>query len=123
MMLWGLYIDPLYVWIFIITLLVSVGAQLMVSSAYRKWSNVKNGAGLTGGQVGQRIIGRTGLGVDRTVPVRVETPEQKMLAELRDKGIVTPGEYEAKRSRLCKTRKPKAALSFPTSSWSARPAN
>ena len=99
-MLWGWYIDPLYVWIFIITLLVSVGAQLMVSSVYRKWSNVKNGAGLTGGQVGQRIIGRTGLGVDRTVPVRVETPELRRLAELRDKGIVTPGEYEAKRKQI-----------------------
>lgn len=72
----------------------------MVSSAYRKWSKVKNGAGLTGGQIGQRIIGRTGLGVDRTAPVRVETPELRKLADLRDKGIVTPEEYEAKRKHI-----------------------
>lgn len=104
MMLWGLYIDPLYVWIFIITLLVSVGAQIMVSSAYRKWSKVKNGAGLTGGQVGQRILSRTGLGVDRTVPVRVETPELRKLAELRDKGIITPEEYEAKHKQILRNQ-------------------
>jgi Zn-dependent membrane protease YugP len=100
MSLWGWYIDPVYFLIFVITLLISVGAQIMVSSAYRKWSGVKNGAGLTGGQVGQRIIQKTGLGVDRSAPVRVETPELAKLADLRDKGIITAEEYEAKRVQL-----------------------
>ncbi len=100
MSLWGWYIDPVYLLIFVITLLISIGAQIMVSSAYRKWSGVKNGAGLTGGQVGQRIIQRTGLGVDRQAPVRVETPELTKLADLRDKGIVTQAEYEAKRKQI-----------------------
>ena len=83
MMLWGWHIDPVYLWIFVITLLISIVAQTMVSSAYRKWSGIKNGAGLTGGQVGQRIIQRTRLGVDREAPVHVETPELKKLADLR----------------------------------------
>ncbi len=100
MSFWGWYIDPVYFMIFVITLLISIGAQTMVSSAYRKWSAVKNSAGLTGGQIGQRIIQRTGLGVDRNAPVRVETPELTKLADLRDKGIVTQEEYQAKRKQL-----------------------
>jgi Zn-dependent membrane protease YugP len=100
MSLWGWYIDPLYFLIFFVTLLISVGAQIIVSSAYRKWSGVRNGAGLTGGQVGQRIIQKTGLGVDRNAPVHVETPELAKLADLRDKGIVTAEEYEAKRVQI-----------------------
>jgi len=100
MSFWGWYIDPVYFVIFIITFLISIGAQIMVSSAYRKWSAVRNNAGLTGGQVGQRIIQKTGLGVDRQAPVHVETPELSKLADLRDKGIVTPEEYQAKRKQL-----------------------
>ena len=100
MSLWGWYIDPVYFLIFVVTLLISIGAQIMVSSAYRKWSGVKNSAGLTGGQVGQTIIQKTGLGVDHKVPVQVETPELQKLADLRDKGIVTAEEYEAKRAQL-----------------------
>ena len=100
MSFWGWYIDPVYFMIFVVTFLISIGAQIMVSSAYRKWSAVKNSAGLNGGQVGQRIIQKTGLGVDRRAPVRVETPELRKLADLRDKGIVTPEEYEAKRTQI-----------------------
>lgn len=100
MSFWGWYVDPVYFLLFVVTLLISIGAQIMVSSAYRKWSAVKNSAGLTGGQVGQRILQKTGLGVDRNVPVHVQTPELVKLADLRDKGIVTPEEYEAKRKQL-----------------------
>jgi len=100
MSFWGWYVDPVYFLLFIVTLLISIGAQIMVSSAYRKWSAVKNSAGFTGGQVGQTIIQKTGLGVDHNTPVRVETPELKKLDDLRDKGIVTPEEYGAKRAQL-----------------------
>jgi Zn-dependent membrane protease YugP len=100
MSFWGWTIDPAYFILFIVTLLISIGAQIMVSSAYRKWSAVKNSAGLAGGQVGQRIIQRTGLGIDRSAPVRIETPELRKLADLRDKGIVTAQEYEAKQKQL-----------------------
>ena len=88
MSLWGWYVDPVYLLIFVVTLLISIGAQIMVSSAYRKWSAVRNSAGLTGGQVGQRIIQQTGLGVDRQAPVRVETPELVKLADLRESGSI-----------------------------------
>ena len=100
MMFWGWHIDPVYLWIFVITLLISVVAQAMVSSAYRKWSGIKNSAGLTGGQVGGRIIQRTRLGVDGEAPAYAETPELKKLAHLRDEGIVTQEEYEAKRKQI-----------------------
>jgi Zn-dependent membrane protease YugP len=104
MSFWGWYIDPVYFLIFVLTFLISIGAQIMVSSAYRKWSAVKNSAGLTGGQVGQRILQKTGLGVDHNAPVHVETAELTKLADLRDKGIVTPEEYEAKRAQLVKAQ-------------------
>jgi Zn-dependent membrane protease YugP len=100
MSFWGWYIDPVYFLIFVVTLLISIGAQIMVSSAYRKWSAVKNSAGFTGGQVGQTIIQKTGLGVDHKALVQVETPELQKLADLRDKGIVTAEQYEAKRKQL-----------------------
>ncbi len=101
MMFWGWYIDPLYFLLFVVTFLISAGAQVMVSSAYHKWSAVKNSSGLTGGQVGRRIIQKTGLGVNRQAPVRIEkTPELTKLAALREKGIITPEEYEAKRRQI-----------------------
>ena len=46
----GWYVDPVYFLIFFLTILISIGAQVMVSSSYRKRSAVKNGAWLTGGQ-------------------------------------------------------------------------
>ena len=48
MSLWGWYVDPVYFLVFAVTLPISVGAQITVSYAYRKWSAVKNSAGLTG---------------------------------------------------------------------------
>jgi len=63
MSFWGFYIDPLYLLVFVITLAIAVGAQFYMSSTYKKWSNVKNSAGLKGGPVGYRIIKETGLGV------------------------------------------------------------
>jgi Zn-dependent membrane protease YugP len=40
-----LYFDPVYLLLMIVTLIISGGAQLYVSSAYKKWSNVRNGMG------------------------------------------------------------------------------
>ena len=105
MLLWVLYVDPLYLWVFAITLVLSIAAQFYVSSSYSRWSNVRNGAGLVGPQIGRRIMSRTGLGVDDDVPpVSVETPELRKLAELRDKGIVTREEFEAKKQQILQDR-------------------
>jgi Zn-dependent membrane protease YugP len=56
------YFDPVYLLLMIVTLIISGGAQLYVKSSYKKWSNVRNGPGLTGLQVGQAIVDRTPLG-------------------------------------------------------------
>jgi len=61
MTVWGWYIDPLYLLIFVITFIIAIVTQLYMISTFRRWSNVKNGASLTGGQVGQQIINRSGL--------------------------------------------------------------
>lgn len=57
------YLDPLYLLIFLGTMLISVAAQAFVSSAYRKWSQVRNGSNMTGLQVGQELLRDTGLGI------------------------------------------------------------
>jgi Zn-dependent membrane protease YugP len=55
--------DPNYLlYVFLPTLLLSFGAQMLVRNAYAKWSKVRNGSGLTGTQVAQQILSRTSLG-------------------------------------------------------------
>ncbi|HRX04371.1 MAG: zinc metallopeptidase [Anaerolineae bacterium] len=60
---YGMYLDPTYMVIFVVTLIISLGAQMYVKSAYGKWSKVPNSNNLTGLQVGQILLQRTGLGV------------------------------------------------------------
>jgi Zn-dependent membrane protease YugP len=59
--------DPLYVAIFIVTIAVSTAAQLYVKRSYAKYSQLANGSGLTGLEVGVALVKRTTLG-DRSVP-------------------------------------------------------
>jgi Zn-dependent membrane protease YugP len=47
--------------VFIPTLILSLGAQFLVMSAFNKWSKVRNSLGLTGVQAAQRIINAAGL--------------------------------------------------------------
>lgn len=54
--------DSAYIWLVLIpSLVLSVGAQLYVSSAYKKWGNTRNSMGLTGVQAGERIKRAAGL--------------------------------------------------------------
>lgn len=54
------------------SLIISVGAQFFVRSAFKKWGQTRNSLGLTGAQVGERITRSVDLG-----PVRFEgTPGQ-----------------------------------------------
>lgn len=55
MFLWGLYIDPLYIVLFVATLVISGAAQLFIRSQFGKYSAVRNSAGLSGVQVGERL--------------------------------------------------------------------
>ena len=47
--------DPLYIALFVVTLIISGGAQLYIKSTYAKWSRVPNGAGLSGGQIAMHL--------------------------------------------------------------------
>jgi hypothetical protein len=56
------FIDTNYlVWVMIPSLLLSLLAQFFVSSAYNRWSNTRNSAGLTGVAVAEQIKRRAGL--------------------------------------------------------------
>jgi Zn-dependent membrane protease YugP len=42
MFLWGLWVDPLYLALFIVTLVISIGAQVYIKSTFGKWNQVDN---------------------------------------------------------------------------------
>jgi hypothetical protein len=66
--MFGWYIDPVYFWyVFIPTMLISLGVQIYLRSTFSKWSNVRNSAGLAGPQVAREIFGHTSL-----QPIRLE---------------------------------------------------
>lgn len=67
------YFDPSYLLLMLITLVISGAAQLYVTSAYKKWSQVRNHLNMTGAQVGQAIIDRTTLGDAAYAPATVQT--------------------------------------------------
>jgi Zn-dependent membrane protease YugP len=62
MFMWGLWIDPLYLVLFVVTLLISGASQLYIRSTFAKWNGVRNGAGLAGVQVGERLVERISFG-------------------------------------------------------------
>lgn len=53
------------IFVFVPTLLLSLVAQAFVRSAYSKWSKARNGSGLSGVQVAERIFSRTNVGAVR----------------------------------------------------------
>ena len=60
--MFGWYIDPVYFWyIFIPTLVISIGVQLYLKSTHAKWSQVKNHNNMAGAQVGKELFDRTSL--------------------------------------------------------------
>jgi Zn-dependent membrane protease YugP len=60
--MFGWYIDPVYFWyVFIPTILISIGVQIYLRSTFSKWSQVRNSAGLAGPQVAREIFGHTSL--------------------------------------------------------------
>ena len=94
------YIDPIYLLIFIITLVISIAAQIFVKSSYNKWSKVRNGAGLSGAEVGHYLVSHSLLSQVGGDGVPVQTPELKKLEDLRKKEIITDEELQAKRKQL-----------------------
>jgi uncharacterized protein len=70
------YLDPLYLLLMIVTLVISGAAQLFVTSAYKKWSGVRNAVSMTGLQVGQTIVDRTTLGDFVNAPTSIQAAGQ-----------------------------------------------
>ena len=53
------YIDPTYFWyVFIPTILISLGVQLYLRSTFSRWSNVRNSTGQAGVQVVKQLFDR-----------------------------------------------------------------
>lgn len=65
--MFGWYIDPVYLSVVVIVLIISLAVQIFVRSTYSKWSGVRNGSALNGMRVGQQIFDRTSL-----QPIRIE---------------------------------------------------
>ena len=57
-----MFFDPLYLILIIATLVISGGAQLYIRSTYGRWSQVANGAGLSGAQVAEVLRQRARFG-------------------------------------------------------------
>lgn len=56
------WIDPVYFWyVFIPTMLISLGVQFYLQSTFRKWSNVPNSSKIAGPQTAQQLFARTSL--------------------------------------------------------------
>lgn len=61
--------DPNYMlYVFLPTMLLSLGVQLYLRSSYSKWSKIRNSSNMTGMQVGEVLFNRTSL-VD--IPLQV----------------------------------------------------
>lgn len=57
-----MFFDPQYLLLVgLPTLILSLLAQFFVSSAYNKWSKIRNGSGVTGVDVAERIFARTNV--------------------------------------------------------------
>lgn len=61
------YIDPLYLWLILLTMLISGGVQLYLQSTFKRWGAVKSSSGQTGTQVAQTIFTRTNV---QAIPVQ-----------------------------------------------------
>ena len=101
----GFYLSPTYLLVFVITLVVSGAAQLYVRSAYKKWGQVANGAGVTGIEAGYAIVNRTDLGGSG---LEIDVPELRKLKELQTQGVISQKEYDAKAAQFKSQARDKA---------------
>ena len=83
MFMFGLYLDPLYLVVFFVTIIISLAAQLYIRSQYGKWSGVRSGADLSGTEVGYAIVNRTTLGGGHAPSFETQSSELSQLAGLR----------------------------------------
>jgi Zn-dependent membrane protease YugP len=57
-----MFFDPLYIGLIVVTLLISGAAQLYIRSTYGRWSQVANGARLSGAQIAEFLRDRAAFG-------------------------------------------------------------
>jgi uncharacterized protein len=57
----GFFSSGYFLLVFLPAIILSLGAQILVASAFSKWTKVRNSANLTGVQVAERIIRNAGL--------------------------------------------------------------
>src|ERR1035438_1211267 len=55
------YFDPLYLWFALPGLLIGIWAQIKLSSAYGKYSQVPVESGMTGAEAAREILDQSGL--------------------------------------------------------------
>ncbi len=61
MLLFGLFVDPLYLVVLGISMVLGIGAQAMIKSSYKKYSKIGTQSGYTGAQIAQAILRSYGL--------------------------------------------------------------
>ena len=78
-----MFFDPAYLlFVFLPATIISLAAQWYVRSAFNKWGQVRNSAGLTGTEVAQRILARSSLG-----RVEFEQPRQQFARAAAASGV------------------------------------
>ncbi|NIM93151.1 MAG: hypothetical protein GTO18_05505 [Anaerolineales bacterium] len=93
------FIDPVYlVCVLIPVLIISFAAQMYLNSTYNKWSKIRNSSNLTGTQIGKRLLAIPSMG--GASYATLHTPELDKLEGLRDQGIITGEEFEAKKEQV-----------------------
>jgi Zn-dependent membrane protease YugP len=55
------YIDPVYMYVFFATLIISVGVQIYLKNSFNKWSQVANSSHVTGVTAAKTIFANTSL--------------------------------------------------------------
>ena len=71
----GLFSSSYFLLVFIPAIVLSLGAQFLVSSAFGKWTKIRNSAGVSGEQAARRIIqtaGLQGVGLEGVAGVRTD---------------------------------------------------
>ena len=86
-----MFFDPLYILLFVATLVISGGAQLYIRSTYGRWSRVPNSAGLSGAQVAEVLRQRARFGErsggDAITAIRVVPGELSDHFDPRDRSL------------------------------------
>ncbi|MFN8471349.1 MAG: zinc metallopeptidase [Anaerolineae bacterium] len=81
----GFYGNPMYIVVFVVGLVLSIGAQALVQGAYAKWRKVPNSRGVTGAQAARYLLDSNGLQNVRIEPTQGGTlsdhydPKDKVL--------------------------------------------